>query len=183
MEHLDPAYLNARATQIGSMSAFLGGFAATALTALLAAKRERERPAGWAMGLSAVAAVALILAVLAATFLVAVFHPQAPRSVARAVPDGARTVMALSFLVGMLTLMAAVGVSGWVHSRRLGAATTTSAALGLLLVISLTPASDRLRLARWERRNWREDRHAGRTRPFSASPSAPRPLEFCHASR
>lgn len=72
MEHLDPACLNALATQIGSMSAFLGGFAATALTALLAAKRERERPAGWAMGLSAVAAVAFIPPVLAATFLVAV---------------------------------------------------------------------------------------------------------------
>ena len=81
VKELSPAYLSAIAGQLGTLSAFLGGFAATFLATLLTLVR-RERLLTVCLGLSVTSAVAFIVTVVAATMVTAVSHPDAPAAVA-----------------------------------------------------------------------------------------------------
>jgi hypothetical protein len=130
MDQLAPAYLAAIATQIGSQSAFLGGFAATYLATFLALGHS-SRAASWAIGSAAVAAVGFIIAVIASTMLVMVTHPLAPAG-AMASAGSARLAMGLSFLAALLALLISLGISGWTRSRRMGWVTSGVAAIGVV---------------------------------------------------
>jgi hypothetical protein len=131
---LSPAYLAAWATQIGALSAFMGGFASTILVMLLT-HDSRRRAVQWAAGLSALSAVAFIVAAVATTTLVAGSHPDAPASVARQAAQGpARLMAVLFFSLGAYGLIAAIGCAGWVRSKRMGWATTIVAGLGAVAV-------------------------------------------------
>ena len=56
-----------------------------------------------------------------------------PRSfVAQAMADHQVTFLSMLFLAGVVFLFASFGLSGWMHSRRLGLSTTVLAAIGLL---------------------------------------------------
>src|SRR5678810_104490 len=70
------------ARQLTSVSAFLGGFAATFLGILLQSPSSR-RHVGWAAGTAAVASASFILAVISGTALAIVFHPGAPPGIAK----------------------------------------------------------------------------------------------------
>ena len=82
MEQLPQTYLAQIASQMGFLSAFLGGVAATLLALLLDDKPHR-RVVTWAVGLAAAAAVAFIIAVVCSTMLVSVLHPDAPDHLVR----------------------------------------------------------------------------------------------------
>lgn len=132
MEKLVPGYLSAIAIQVGGLSAFLGGFAATFLGTLLALG-GRGRTASLSIGFAVSSSVAFIVAVVASTGLVAVLHPQAPQALASS-PVGARAVMVLGFLVGLYTLLLSLALSGWSRSRGTGLTTSVAAGLGMILV-------------------------------------------------
>lgn len=137
MEPLAPDYLLAMAGQLGALSAFLGGFAATFLATLLTLGRE-GRLLTVSVALAAVSSVAFVVCVVAASMLAAVLHPHAPAAIA-ATPDGMpRAVMSLSFAAGMLALLMAIGASGWLRSRRIGWITGGIAAIGIVLIAALT---------------------------------------------
>lgn len=134
MLELSPAFLSALAGQIGNLSAFLGGFSATVLVTLLVTD-NRSQAASWAVVLTAISAVAFVVAAVAATTLVAGAHPDAPASLARAAAHGlARPLISLCFAIGAYALLAAVGCVGWLRSRRLGLTTSGLAALGGLAI-------------------------------------------------
>lgn len=135
MEPLSPVYLSDIAAQTGSLSAFLGGFSATFLGALLAL-RAKGRTATVTIGFAAVAAVAFIVAVVGSTAVVAALHPQGP-NVGTGGTGGAQTIMALAFIVGLYALLTALGLSGWSRSRNIGLATSIAAGLGVLLVTGM----------------------------------------------
>lgn len=135
MEKIAPAYLAALATQIGSLSAFLGGFAATYLATFLALGHA-SRAASWAIGSAAIAAVGFIIAVIASTMLVAMTHPDAPPS-ALAQTDAGRMVMTLSFIVALVALLVSLGASGWTRSRRMGQLTSGTATVGVVVVLMM----------------------------------------------
>jgi hypothetical protein len=130
MIELSPAYLAALATQIGSLSAFLGGFAATYLATFLTFG-EKGRAASGAIASAAVAAVGFVIAVVGSTMLVAATHPDAPAHEASLI-GSARVTMVLSFLVAMIALMVSLGISGWVRSRGMGWLTSGLAAIGII---------------------------------------------------
>lgn len=131
MTPLAPDYLATLATQIGNVSAFLGGFAATFLVLFLTFS-ERSRAASIAVVAAALASVGFIVTVIATTMLVAATHPHAPAgALARA--DIGRSAMSFSFLVAMIALLVSIGASGWIRSRPLGWTTTAFAAAALLL--------------------------------------------------
>ena len=134
MQQLSPVYLSDLATQIGFLSAFLGGFAAT-LLALLLGTEKRGAMTVVAIGLATAAAVAFIASVIASTQLVASLHPQAPANVARhSALTSARLYAFLSFGAGVYALLACIGVAGWVRSRTAGIVTTAIAGAGAVLV-------------------------------------------------
>jgi hypothetical protein len=136
VEPLAPAYLAALAGQIGSLSAFLGGFAATFLALLLTIERE-DRVSAAAIGCAAGASALFIAAVVACTGLTAMLHPDAPRRVAGAGTALAQGVMTGAFGLGTLLLLAALALSGWTRSRRIGRITTAAGGAGALLVLVL----------------------------------------------
>lgn len=132
MMPLDNAYLSDLAQQIAATSAFLGGFAATMLTALLALQ-ARGRAASWSIAASAIASVAFVVSVMGNIKLVALTHPQGPTAGA-AIPDFARAVSMAPFVLGLFALLVAIGASGFLRSRRMGIGTVVLAGVGAVLV-------------------------------------------------
>ena len=137
MEALSPAYLSAMATQLGSLSAFLGGFAATFLATLLTLGHQ-GRLMTTTIGFAVLSAVAFIVVVVASTALIAVLHPEAPGSAAGASTTAARAIMSAGFAIGTLALLASLGCSGWTRSPRIGWITAVASALGAVLIVSMT---------------------------------------------
>lgn len=137
METLAPGFLGVWASQIGSLSAFMGGFAATMLVMLMTAEHT-GRAVRIAAGLSALAAVAFVAAAVATTTLVAGAHPEAPAAVARAAMHGpARAIASLCFALGVYALLGAIGCGGWVRGRKMGSTTTAVAIIGGLVVTAI----------------------------------------------
>jgi hypothetical protein len=131
-------YLSAIATQIGGVSAFLGGFAATFL-AMFLTLGHKSRAATIAIVAATIASVGFVVAVIATTALIAGLHPHAPRG-AVAVTGLAQMLMAVSFLSGMLALLVSLGASGWTRSRAIGWTTSGIAATGVVLTLLLVLA-------------------------------------------
>jgi vacuolar-type H+-ATPase subunit I/STV1 len=136
MNDISPTYLAAMASQIGGLSAFLGGFAATFLGTLLALG-ARGRIASLTIGFAVSSSVAFILAVVASTALSAVLHPQAPKSIASASSGGAQAIMTIAFLFGLYSLLVSLALSGWSRSKRTGWMTSIAAGVGIVLVTSM----------------------------------------------
>ena len=132
MVPLQPDYLTAIATQLGSVSAFFGGFAATML-ALFLTVGGRSRGSLVAAHAAAVAAVSFIIAVMASTALVAITHPDAPPATAARSTFAIRPLLAISFAIGMIALLAGIAASGWSHSKAMG--WTTSIISGAAMVV------------------------------------------------
>jgi hypothetical protein len=137
MEPLAPAYLSALASQIGGLSAFLGGFAATFLATLLTLGHQ-GRLMTVTIGFAVTSAIAFILAVVAATTLIAILHPDAPRAIAGASAAMAQNFMTLGFGIGTMALLASLGCSGWTRSRQIGWITSIAAGVGALCILLLT---------------------------------------------
>ena len=119
MVPLKPDYLIAIATQLGSVSAFFGGFAATMLALFLTVGRK-SRGSLLAAHASAVAAVSFVIAVMASSALIAIAHPDAPTATAARSTAAIRPLLAISFSIGMIALLGAIAASGWSHSRAMG---------------------------------------------------------------
>lgn len=135
MTPLAADYLSTLAAQIGSVSAFLGGFAATFL-AMFLTMGHRSRAASVAIGASAIASVAFVVAVIGSTALIAMLHPHAPAGMAADVGK-AQVLGSLAFLLGIAALLASLGASGWTRSRRAGWMTSVTAGIGALLACIL----------------------------------------------
>lgn len=133
MDNLSPAYLSALAVQIGGLSAFLGGFAATFLGTLLA-RRADGKTASLSIGFAVSSSVAFVVTVVASTALVAGLHPEAPSSAPAAGAGAARVLLVLGFLFGLYSLLASLALSGWARSRGTGLTTTIASGIGIVLV-------------------------------------------------
>ena len=136
MVPLKPDYLTAIATQLGSVSAFFGGFAATMLALFLTAG-GRSRGSLVASHGSAVAAVSFLIAVMASMALIAIAHPDAPPATATRSTAAIRPLLAISFSIGMVALLAAIAASGWSHSKAMGWTTSIISSVAILAVFLL----------------------------------------------
>ena len=136
MVSLNPAYLTAIAAQLGSVSAFFGGFAATML-ALFLTVGGKSRGSLVAAHASAVAAVSFIIGVMASSALIAITHPDAPAATAARSTAAIRPLLAISFSIGMISLLAAIASSGWSHSRAMGWTTSIISSVAVLAVFLL----------------------------------------------
>lgn len=137
MEPLSPAYLSTLAAQLASLSAFLGGFAATFLATLLTLGHQ-SRLMTVTISFAVISSVAFIVTVVAATMLTAVLHPEAPRLMATLSASTPQTILTLGFSLGTLSLLASLGCSGWARSRSIGWITTIVALIGAVFIIGMT---------------------------------------------
>jgi len=130
---LPSSYLLGIAEQLISVSALLGGFAATYLGTLLFSC-PRSRTGGLTIGLTAVSACGFIVSVLALAALTIQLRPDAPAAYATATRLlGGRILGIAGFVLGIYALLVAIGLSGWLRSRRLGLATTIAAGVATAL--------------------------------------------------
>ena len=137
MSSLSSEYLAELARQIGFVSAFLGGVAAAFLATLLTL-RSPSRMVGRTIVASAAAAVGFIVSVLGSLAWLTLLHPDAPKGAGAAGMREAQLLTAVPFAVGILLLMATIGMAGWIRSRRTGLATSVLAALGGVLAVLAT---------------------------------------------
>ena len=138
LTELHPEYLSALARQFGFLGAFLGGISATLFVTLLTLAKPGIA-VRWAIGLAAVAAVAFIVTAYMSVGVIANSHPNAPPEMVGNSIIVVQVGMTLSFGLGSLALLAAIGVSGWSRSKALGIVTSTVAFLGAVpLVLDFT---------------------------------------------
>ena len=134
MQQLSPEYLAELGRQIAFLSAFLGGFAATFLATLLTST-SGGRQVTWTAASAGVAAAAFIVAVIAGTAMAVVLSPGAPAIGAEPSRiNHARVAAALGFAVGIYAMLLALGLSGWIRSRKLGIATSSAAFIAGVIV-------------------------------------------------
>jgi hypothetical protein len=120
--------------QIASLSAFLGGFAATFLGILLQSPNSR-RHVGWAAGAAAVAAASFMIAVIGGTVVVIVLNPEAPPGAAPPEFLGwVRKMILVTFMIGIYANLLSRGLSGWIRSRSLGMVTSVAALISAIIV-------------------------------------------------
>ena len=120
--------------QIASLSAFLGGFAATFLGILLQSPNSR-RHVGWAAGAAAIASASFMIAVIGGTVLVIVLNPQAPEGAGA--PEflaWVRKAIVVTFMLGIYANLVSLGLSGWIRSRSLGIVTSVAALIAAIIV-------------------------------------------------
>ena len=134
IQELPPEYLSALARQFGFLGAFLGGVSATLFVTLLTLATP-SKVVRWAIGLAAVAAAAFIVTAYMSVGVVANTHPGSPTQGADTSFKTLQILMSLSFAVGILTLLGAIGVSGWSRSKTLGYVTSGAAFLAALPVL------------------------------------------------
>lgn len=134
MVRMKPEFTSESFKQIASMSAILGGFAASFLGILLQSS-ETRRHVAWAAGAAAVASASFIVAVIAGTLLGLVLNPEAPQGFAT--PDfapWAMRVAIVTFAIGIYANLLSLGLSGWIRSRILGIVTSVAALLAAAIV-------------------------------------------------
>ncbi|MEL7196945.1 MAG: hypothetical protein AAGL10_01400 [Pseudomonadota bacterium] len=134
LTELHPEYLSALAQQFGFLGAFLGGVSATIFVTLLTLAKPSSI-VRWAIGLAALGAVSFIITAYMSVGVIANSHPNAPPEMAGGSLVAVQVIMSLSFMIGSLALLAAIGVSGWSRSKPLGIITSVVAALGAVPLI------------------------------------------------
>lgn len=126
-----PEYFSEYARQIGFQSAFLGGVSATFLAQLLALNSSRK-VVSWCLVLAAGAAGAFIASALGSSLLVLALDPGSG-GVAPTTQAFTLTLASVPYAAGLLLLLATIGLSGWVRSRRVGLVTTSTSTCAALL--------------------------------------------------
>lgn len=129
--------------QLASISAVLGGLAFTAAAAVLSAAAAGQARLDRSASITAGAAVASAASLVVAALTWSLLSVQAARASATGATLGADVLSlnrpaSLAFVMGLVALFTAVGASGWMGSRALGAFTTAAALLagaGALAVV------------------------------------------------
>jgi hypothetical protein len=88
---------------------------------------------------SAIAALSFVVAVVSSTAVIAANHPDAPAFPSGSSANEVRLILGASFLIGLLSLLASIGASGWAHSRHVGW-TTTLLSIAAFAIISVVIA-------------------------------------------
>lgn len=134
MEELPVSYLKVLAEQIGFISVFLGGISATILGTLIVLKKE-SKIFSWMIILLSLAAVSFIIAVFGMNKIQMVLAPDYPDQGQSIFYP--RLVSSISFLLGIYSLIAVVGLSGWLQSKKIGIMTSSIGLIAAFLIFTL----------------------------------------------
>lgn len=134
-QELKASYVVAVAEQISFVSAFLGGVAATIMFTVIIFSSDK-RSVALLVATSALAACSLLVSVIAGWRLTIGLHPDLPFT-----PDPAKIRILWNSLIagyglGVNSLIASIGLSGWIRSRRSGYITSFIAAIAIIFFLS-----------------------------------------------
>ena len=111
------------ADQLSFVCAFLGGVSATILISVVLFS-SNSKPTSLITISSALAACGFLIAVIASWRLIIGLHPDLPFVASSATLSALWRIMIGGYSIGVLSLIASVGVAGWIRSVKLGAITT-----------------------------------------------------------
>jgi len=135
---LDPKYIIAVAEQLSFVSAFLGGISATILVTIIVFASSKKS-VNWIVSSSAIAACSLLIAVVASWRLLIILNPNFPMQVGQGIVKILWVGMLSGYSLGFLSLLASIGLSGWIRSKRDGIITTAIAIVAMLFFVFATP--------------------------------------------
>ncbi len=138
MNELNPSYVLAVAQQLSFVSALLGGISTTILVTIVVFTSP-NKSVNWIVSTSAVAACSLLIAVVASWRLTILLHPELPFSVDSALINVLWGGMLAGYGLGFLSLLASIGLSGWLRSRKTGLITTSIALVSVAFFVAATP--------------------------------------------
>lgn len=138
MTELDPNYIIAVAEQLSFVSAFLGGISATILVTIVVFASDKKS-VNWIVSSSAIAASSLLIAVVASWRLLIMLHPEFPMQVNQGIVKVLWFGMLMGYSLGFLSLLASIGLSGWIRSKRDGIITSIIAIIAMLFFVFATP--------------------------------------------
>ncbi|MEM6476631.1 MAG: hypothetical protein AAF687_10735 [Pseudomonadota bacterium] len=138
MVQLTPGYAIAVAEQLSFVSAFLGGVSATILITIVVFASP-QKSVSWIVGASALSACSLLTAVVASWRIIILFSPETPVTAPDSLIAILWAAMLLGYSIGFLSLIACIGMAGWIRSKKTGWITTAMAILAALFFMSATP--------------------------------------------
>ena len=138
MKKLDPDYVTAVAEQLSFVSVFLGGVSITILVTIVVFANP-QKSVSWIVGASALAACSLLIAVVAAWRLIILLNPATNVALDPSILIVLWASMLLGYGVGFLALLACIGLSGWIRSKKTGWITTSMAVVSVLFFVIATP--------------------------------------------
>ena len=129
---LEPGQLAEVYRAFSSICAVLGGFSIAFLVIMVTVAPDRK-VASWATGFSIVA-VACFLPATLNTFLASIPAATAPSAQdLGADVNGVTGMSALLLVIGVFALLASLGLTGWIRSKRVGILSTVAAILAGLM--------------------------------------------------
>ena len=134
-DELKASYVIAVAEQISFVSAFLGGVSATILFSVILFS-SGKRSVALVVATSSLAACSLLVSVIAGWRLTIGMHPDLPFT-----PDPHTIGILWNSLIagyglGVVSLIASIGLSGWMRSQRSGYITSSIAIIAILFFTS-----------------------------------------------
>lgn len=138
MSEPNPNYIIAVAEQLSFVSAFLGGISATILVTIVVFTSDK-RSVSWIVSSSALAACSLLIAVVASWRLTILLSPEIPFQANSTIIKVLWNGMLIGYGIGFLSLLASIGLSGWLRSKRDGIITTTISVIAVVFFILATP--------------------------------------------
>lgn len=138
MAEINPIYIVAVAEQLSFVSAFLGGISATILVTIVVFT-SKKKSVNWIVSSSALAACCLLIAVVASWRLIILLHPELPIQVSAGIIKVLWAGMLVGYGIGFLSLIASIGLSGWLRSKRDGIITSTIAVVAAIFFVMATP--------------------------------------------
>ena len=136
MSELPFEYWNKLSDQFILVSVFLGGFS-IALTANLLINKTNDRLQKVILKVATTSSGGFLTAVFAMTNILMVTTEGYPGDVTQSDLNAPRVIGVLGYLVGVLSLFAIIGLSGWTKSRGTGIFTTVVSVITLILFFIL----------------------------------------------
>ncbi len=135
MIELSSEYINQLASQTMLISTFLGGFSITTLTAILLSDKEGKLLNVLFVS-TVISAASFIIGVFAMMSLIMLTTPDYPLPVNQSDLMLPKTLGFLAFIIGILSIVFILGLSGWLKSRKLGMVTTVVGVITLIIFLT-----------------------------------------------
>ncbi len=135
MKEITASYVLAAAEQMSFIGAFLGGVSVTILVTIVVFSSSKKF-VNWIVGVSALAACGFLISVIASMRLIMALHPDLPFVPSPAKINLLWEGMITAYGVGVLSLIASIGISGWLRSRNSGIITALISLIALAFFFS-----------------------------------------------
>ncbi|MEM7691561.1 MAG: hypothetical protein AAF194_03830 [Pseudomonadota bacterium] len=132
---LKASYVVAVAEQLSFVSAFLGGVSATILFTVIIFSSDKK-VVSLVIAASALSACSLLVCVISGWRLTIGLHPDLPFSADPEKLDALWKLLIASYSLGVISLLASTGLSGWIRSPRTGIVTSLLAGIAIFLFVS-----------------------------------------------